>query len=106
MFRKPNNDSLVYKILITLINKGTIILMNDYTMRISYDKDLGILRIKTPVRIIINRMFKLKDECINKVTPDINLYSQEYILDTELLKESDNLLKLKAHYESEYLRFR
>lgn len=106
MLRKPSNDSLVYKIIITLLNKGTVILMNDYTIHIHYNYELGLLSIYSPVRILLNRMFRLKDESIKSVSSDIKVYNQEYLLEEALMSSSDNLQKLKAYYESEYLSFR
>jgi hypothetical protein len=96
----------VYKILITLLNRGTVILMNDYTIHIHYNDKLGLLSIYSPVRILLNRMFKLKDESVKSVSSDIKIYNQEYLLEEALMSSSENLQRLKAHYESEYLSFR
>lgn len=105
MLRQPNNDSIVYKILIALQDDRTVLLMNEYTLHMEYNGDTGRLKLITPIRIIINRMFKLVNETHKQLTADVEVFEQEYVLDSTLRDLSNDLEKLKVHYESEYLNF-
>lgn len=101
--QKPKNDSLVYKILLTLEEDRSVLVMDNHTISLRYDPVLGTLKIITPIRLILNRIFRLSDEIQKQVTSDIEVFEQVYVLESNLQKYSKDISKLRAYYESEYI---
>lgn len=100
MIRKPNDDSLVYAILIALNKGASVLLVNEYSVSITYKN--GTLSMISPYRILLNRMFKLCEEKSSKLE-GIEVFEQTYLLDYALKEDSNDLPKLIKYYENTYL---
>ena len=102
--RKLTGPTIISDILTAIKLNRDCIICNGFSILIKYDSNSGILHTESPEELSLHGMFNGTRSEVKKLTDDINLYYQSFILADDLLRQSSDLDHLILVFNRDYLQ--